>query len=283
MSEDQEIRLIKRIRLELFSNPTKGIWDYFKRLISFFKLTFLQLRNPLFRLDLEEDYSVVRTGGFFKIMYFFLNPIGKTKIEKVEKINKGCIVYAKEAVNLLIFMILVQIVFNEIMAGPLKGAFGNREASPAIDNIAVAVMNGFFIVIFFVLLLILAKIGEFLVRKMEDKSLMKTVEELFIYEGTMAFGFVIMYITLVAFNFVKPIGHPNAGIVTGLVLLFFIICNIIHPFYFMLGLRKRLKIVGIFGVFFWGLVLAILFFSTFLIVSIYSLKIGGQLVNNVVF
>ena len=51
----------------------------------------------------------------------------------------------------------------------------------------------------------------------------------------------------------------------------------------MLGLRKRLKIVGIFGVFFWGLVLAILFFSTFLIVSIYSLKIGGQLVNNVVF
>ena len=117
---------------------------------------------------------------------------------------------------------------------------------------------------------------------MEDKSLMKTVEEIFIYEGTMVFGLVIMYIALVSFNFVKPLGHPNPGIVTGFVIWFFLICCIFHPFYFMLGLRKRLKIIGIFGVFFWGLVLAILFLSSFLIVSIYSLKIGGRLYGDCV-
>ena len=43
----------------------------------------------------------------------------------------------------------MQIVFNEIMDGPLKGVFGNREAAPASENIAMAVMNSIFIVILF--------------------------------------------------------------------------------------------------------------------------------------
>lgn len=243
-----DIPLLKKIRLNIFSNPLKGLWSYFIRLWAFTKLTMLQFRNPLFRIDMDEDYSVAQTGGLFKIFHFFLNPFGKIKYSKVEKLNIGCVEYTREAISMLFFTILLQLAFLELAEIPTSG------------NLAVALINGILVGIFYITIFIIVKLGNFVTRKIDDKSVKRSVEELFVYESTMIFGFIVLINTLDAFELMSI----NSGLGFGFLFI------AMHPFYLLFGLNNRFKFTNLLGVIFYGILFSVVSSFTFLFAFVFA-------------
>ena len=81
--------IIRSIKAELFSNPFKSLWDYFKRMWAYFKLTLVQFRNPTFIIDQDPDFVIQKQGIFFPVFFRFLNPLGTTGQEKIDRLDRG--------------------------------------------------------------------------------------------------------------------------------------------------------------------------------------------------
>jgi len=255
-----EVGIVKNIRNELFSNPIKGLYGYFKRLWSYTQLTIIQIRNPIFSLDQEPHVVERQKGLFFPILFRFLNPFGTTGQEKIRKLDKGYIAYSKESVSLLVFTVFLQLVFNEL----------TQETTP--DTLLVAFMNGIVLVIYFLSIVIFAVVGWCMTRQITDAALSRKIQEAYVYEATMCFGLVVILMNLQAFGIVGSRGEdggfpPGAAVLT--------LFSGLHQFYFLVSINRRFKIWTRVSVIFWGCVLSFIASAAFPWVLMFSMFAAG--------
>jgi hypothetical protein len=255
-----EVGILENIRKELFSNPFKGLWGFFKRLWSYTQLTIIQLRNPIFSLD-EEPHVVERQKGvFFPVLFRFLNPFGTTGQEKIRKLDQGYIAYSKESVSLLVFTVLLQLAFIEL----------NEEETTG--NLMVALTNGMVLGVYFLSIVIFAVVGRYMTRAITDALLSRKIQEAYVYEATMCFGLVVILMNLQAFGIVGGESESGGPPPAALVLWLF---TGLHQFYFLVSINRRVQIWTRGPVIIWGCVLSFVASVTFLTVLVWSMMAAG--------
>jgi tetratricopeptide (TPR) repeat protein len=225
-----EVGIVKCIRNELFSNPLKGFYGYFKRLWSYTQLTIMQIRNPIFSLDQEPHVVERQKGLFFPILFRFLNPFGTTGQEKIRKLDKGYIAYSKESVSLLVFTVFVQFVLYEL----------TEEYTP--PTLMVAFMNGLVLVSYFLLIVSFAIVGRYMTRQITDAALSRKIQEAYVYEATMCFGLVVFVMNV---QILRIVGGQEDMFVFETFLWACIVLSLLaalHPFYFLVSINRRFKI-----------------------------------------
>ena len=180
--------IYKIIRTELFSNAIADLWEYIKRIWIFVRITIIQFRCPNWSLDQKPQFPDRKKGMFFPILFFFLNPFGRTAQEKIEKINSGYIAYAKEAISLLVFGILLQLAFLEIAGKETAG------------NLTIAFHNLVILIEFYILISIFLFISGKMLKKEKNNTIYQTVQESFVYESSMIFGIIVVVVIMEAFG-----------------------------------------------------------------------------------
>ena len=243
---NDERNIVKEIRKELFSNPFKGLKSYFRRVRTFFGLSFIQFRNPACHLvgaDQEFQNAEVPQGKclIFPLLFRILNPLGGAKEEKIQKYHLPYIDYAKECIALLVAAVLTQLAFMEF-AG--KQTAGNME---------VALLNSIILFVFFISIVIYGVISRILTRKIDYLRLKYLVQEAFIYEICMIFGIVVFITMLNAFGVIDLGAGEDGGGYVVLACAFFI--PILHPPYMLLAINKKVKLTSFLGVLTWGFIL----------------------------
>jgi len=244
MTEQGEINklkqnIIKTIYTEIFSNPFKSGHGFFKRLSAYMKLCFSQFRHPTFLLDGEPEYSIKTRGMFFPILFRLLNPFGTITLNKIEKIDRGYIAYIKEGISMLVFAVLLQLGFDEMSSKETTG------------NLAIAALNAIILVVFFISLIVFAGVGMFMTRKVENEKIKQKLQEIFVYECSMIFGFSVILLLMNSFGI---IGSIEEGGFSTLIIMFM---PPVHIFYFLTSINRRVKIANKIGILFFGIILII--------------------------
>jgi len=257
-----ELGIVKSIKKELFSNPFKGFWGYFKRLWAYSQLTLIQIRNPIFSLDQESPLVVQQKGVFFPILFRFLNPFGTTGQEKIQKLDKGYIAYTKESVSLLVFTVLLQLAFIEL----------NDEETTG--NLMVALTNGMVLCVYFLSVVIFAVVGKKMTREITDTQLSRKIQEAYVYEATMCFGLVVILMVLQAFGIIGGETAAGGPPVAAVVLWLF---TGLHQFYFLVSINRKVHIWTRASIVLWGFAMAFIASMTFLTVLAWSMMSAGTI------
>jgi hypothetical protein len=263
---NEKRNIVKEIRGTLFSNPVKGLKSYAKRVRMFFGLSFIQFRNPACHLvGSEKEFlkeEVPQGKGFiFPVLFRILNPLGGAKDEKIIKFHVNYINYAKECISLLVAAVLTQLAFME---------FAGKETA---GNMEVALFNSIVLFVFYISILIYGIIARILTRKINYLRLKYLVQEAFIYEICMIFGIVVFITMLNAFGVIDLGAADKGGGVLVLVCAFFI--PLLHPYYMLLAINKKVKLTSFFGVIGWGFFLGIVGSFTLLTALGIAMKMSG--------
>ena len=252
--------LNKIIRTELFSSAIADLWEYIKRIWFFVRITIIQFRCPNWSLDQIPQFPDRKKGMFFPILFFFLNPFGRTAQEKIEKINSGYIAYAKEAISLLVFGILLQLAFLEIAGKETAG------------NLTIAFHNFVILGEFYILISIFLFISGKMLKKEKNNTIYQTVQESFVYETSMIFGIIVVVVIMEAFGlfqyidreFLDPFFGTSASEgSTSNIAIFLWFFTGLHPFYFLSSINAKYKITNMFGLILWGGILSFVSFIAF--------------------
>lgn len=255
-----ELGIVESIKKELFSNPFKGLFGYFKRLWAYCQLTFIQIRNPTFSLDQESPLVVQQKGVFFPVLFRLLNPFGPTDEEKVQKIDKGYIAYAKESVSLLVFAVLLQLAFIELNERATNG------------NLQVAFTNSMVLCVYFLSVMIFAVVGKKMTSEITDAQLSRKIQEAYVYEITMCFGLVVILMVLQAFGVLGGETADGGPPVAAMVLWLF---TAFHQFYFLDCINQKVQIWTRASIVRWGFVMALTASMTFLTALAWSMMSAG--------
>ena len=142
------------------------------------------------------------------------------KLYKIKKSNidkRG--LYAskniKEGISMLVFAVLLQLGFDEISSKETTG------------NLEIAFLNAIILVVFFISLMVFAGVGMFMTRKVENEKIKQKLQEIFIYECSMIFGFSVLLLLMNSFGIIDD--STGSGSALAPMLIFFM--PIFHIFY----------------------------------------------------
>ena len=99
--------------------------------------------------------------------------------------------------------------------------------------------------------MIFAGVGMLMTRKIENEKIKKKLQEMFVYECSMIFGFSVLLLLMNTFGIID---ESKSDTILAPMIIFFV--PIFHIFYFLTSINRRLKIANKIGVLFFGIILS---------------------------